>query len=68
MKRETISNLIGASSTGTAHSLLVEREANGDMRFTVVGHDGKKRHAAVILPSSVAESLATSLQAAIWDA
>jgi hypothetical protein len=67
MKRDTIANMLGASSTGTAHSLLIERENNGDVRFTVVGHDGKKRHAAVILPSTVAESVATALQAAIWE-
>ncbi len=67
MKRDTIANMLGTSSTGTAHSLLIERENNGEVRFTVVGHDGKKRHAAVILPSAVAESVATALQAAIWE-
>lgn len=65
MKRETLAHRTGTSSTGTAHGLLIEREVNGSVRFTVVGHDGKKRHAAVILSdvetSGLLESLALSL-------
>lgn len=63
MKRETIARLLGESSTGTAHSLLIERETDGRVRFTVVGHDGVKRHAAVIVADSVAASIADVLGA-----
>jgi len=49
MKRETIALRTGVSSTGTPHGLLIESENSDAIRFTVVGHDGKKRHAAVIL-------------------
>ena len=61
MKRDTLARLIGASSTGTAHSLLIERETDGRIRFTVVGHDGVKRHAAVIVSDDVAASIADVL-------
>lgn len=50
MKRDTIVQITGKSSTGSPHGLLVEAEPTGGLRFTVTGHDGKKRHAAVILP------------------
>ncbi|BBC53800.1 hypothetical protein [Mycobacterium phage PP] len=52
MKRDTLVQITGTSSTGTPHGLLVEVEPTGGLRFTVVGHDGKKRHAAVILPQA----------------
>lgn len=65
MKRETLGKFIGASSTGTAHSLLVEREPAGGLRFTVVGHDGVKRHAAVIVPDAVVAAIAETLSASV---
>jgi hypothetical protein len=62
MKRETIAARTGVSSTGTPHGLLLERESDTHVRFTVVGHDGKKRHAAVILPVAEAKSLLEALE------
>ncbi|AGK87561.1 hypothetical protein M045_gp82 [Mycobacterium phage HINdeR] len=68
MKRTVVAQRTGESSTGTPHGLLVERESDGRVRFTVVGHDGKKRHAAVILSkgetSTLIESLTDSLEEA----
>ena len=62
MKQNTvIARRDGASSTGTPHSLLVEQV--GDLiRFTVLGADGKKRHASVNLPAGEAVSLVETLQ------
>jgi mRNA-degrading endonuclease toxin of MazEF toxin-antitoxin module len=37
------------------------------VRFTVVGHDGKKRHAAVILSNVEATQLLEALSAAVGD-
>ncbi len=62
MKRETIALRTGASSTGTPHGLLLERESDTQVRFTVVGHDGKKRHAAVILSVLEAKSMLEALE------
>ena len=56
-----IGRFLGTSSTGTAHSLLIEHEPNGGMRFTVLGHDGAKRHAAVIVPATVATAIADAI-------
>jgi hypothetical protein len=67
MKRETIALRTGASSTGTPHGLLLERESDSQVRFTVVGHDGKKRHAAVILSNVEATQLLEALSAAVGD-
>ncbi|AUV62033.1 hypothetical protein KIV63_gp11 [Mycobacterium phage SWU2] len=53
----------GVSSTGTLHGLLVEATEKGKMlRFTVTGHDGKKRHAAVSLTRGETVSLLTTVQ------
>lgn len=60
-KRNVLGKFLGSSSTGTAHSLLIEQEPSGGIRFTVVGHDGVKRHAAVIVPDAVATAIAESL-------
>lgn len=65
MKRETLGKFIGTSSTGSAHSLLIERETRGGLRFTVVGHDGVKRHAAVIVPDAVAAAIAETLAGSV---
>jgi hypothetical protein len=67
MKRETIALRTGKSSTGTAHGMLVERETDGALRFTVVGHDGKKRHAAVILSVAEVSGLLDTIGAAIQE-
>lgn len=61
MKRQTLARVIGSSSTGTAHSLLLEKESDTTVRFTVVGHDGVKRHAAVILPIAAAQAITDAL-------
>jgi hypothetical protein len=62
VKRETVAARTGVSSTGTPHGLLLERESDTHVRFTVVGHDGKKRHAAVILPVTEAVSMLAALE------
>jgi hypothetical protein len=46
-KAEKTLTLLGVSSTGTKHGLLIETCTN-DVRFTVTGANGK-RHASVIL-------------------
>lgn len=49
--------LNGHSSTGTVHSLLIE-QSETELRFTIVGHSGK-RHAAVLFtdPSYIADRI-----------
>lgn len=49
-KLTVIARRDGFSATGSVHGLLVETANDGTVRFTVTGHDGKKRHAAVTLP------------------
>ncbi|AJD82502.1 hypothetical protein SHEEN_84 [Mycobacterium phage Sheen] len=68
MKRDTIALRTGKSSTGTPHGLLVERENDGELRFTVVGHDGKKRHAAVILSKGEVVSLTDAILSSLEEA
>jgi hypothetical protein len=46
--------LIGVSSTGTKHGLLIEQN-DTSTRFTVTGNNGK-RHAAVILDEVTADA------------
>lgn len=47
-KRIKLHEVRGTSTTGTPHGLLVERDDDkGVVLFTVVGADGKKRHASV---------------------
>jgi hypothetical protein len=62
-KRTMIAHRTGISSTGTPHSLLVEDENGQGIRFTVVGSDGSKRHAAVVLTDDLTASLVESLGA-----
>lgn len=47
----------GVSSTGSPHGLLVETADDGTVRFTITGHDGKKRHAAVTISNGEAQTL-----------
>jgi hypothetical protein len=68
MKRTAIALRTGQSSTGTPHGLLIEHETSTSVRFTVVGHDGKKRHAAVILSNADIAGLIETLTAAITEA
>ena len=63
MKRTVIVQRTGESSTGTPHGLLVEDEDGGSVRFTVLGADGRKRHAAVILPDLAALTVFEALAA-----
>jgi hypothetical protein len=67
MKRETLVQRTGVSSTGTPHGLLIEREPSGGVRFTVVGHDGKKRHAAVILSDLDVLGLVATIGSAVTE-
>jgi len=39
----------GTSTTGTPHGLLFETGADDTAKVTIVGHDGKKRHASIVL-------------------
>lgn len=61
-KLTVIARYDGVSSTGSAHGLLVETAGDGTTRFTVTGHDGKKRHAAVTLPDAIVSALLETLQ------
>lgn len=60
MKRTVIVQRTGESSTGTPHGLLIEDDKDG-IRFTVVGADGQKRHAAVILPDLATATMVEAL-------
>lgn len=53
----------GVSSTGSVHGLLVETADNGTVRFTITGHDGRKRHAAVTLSNAEALTLLDAVAA-----
>ena len=60
----------GVSSTGSPHGLLVEASADngadsGTVRFTITGHDGKKRHASVTLSNGEAQTLLETVAAHI---
>lgn len=67
MKRTAIALRTGTSSTGTPHGLLIEHETDSSVRFTVVGHDGKKRHAAVILSTTDVAGLIETLISAVAE-
>ena len=60
-KLTVIARYDGVSSTGSSHGLLIETAGDGTVRFTVTGHDGKKRHAAVTLPDAVVSSMLDTL-------
>lgn len=64
-KLTVIAKYDGVSSTGSSHGLLIETAGDGSTRFTVTGHDGKKRHAAVTLPDAVVSALLDTLRAHI---
>lgn len=49
-KRVKLHSVQGTSNSGSPHGLLIERDDDkGTVMLTVVGHDGKKRHASVNL-------------------
>lgn len=52
MARKRIAEVPGKSTTGTAHSLVFE-ESDGAVQLTIVGHDGKKRHASIVMDQTV---------------
>lgn len=56
-KLTVIARRDGVSSTGSPHGLLVETADDGTVRFTITGHDGKKRHAAVTISNGEAQTL-----------
>lgn len=66
-KLAVIAQRTGVSSTGSAHGLLVETADDGTVRFTVTGHDGKKRHAAVTLSNAEAMTLLDSVAAYVAE-
>lgn len=49
MKREVIARIAGESSSGTAHDVLIERDHDGRVMVTIMGADGKKRHASALI-------------------
>jgi hypothetical protein len=61
-KKIVIARYDGVSATGTSHGLLIETAGDGTTAFTVMGHDGKKRHAAVTLPDTVVAALIDALR------
>lgn len=64
-KLTVIAQRDGVSSTGSPHGLLVETAGNGTVRFTITGHDGKKRHAAVTISHGEAQTLLEAVAAYI---
>lgn len=67
MKLTMIARRDGVSSTGSPHGLVVETADNGTVRFTITGHDGKKRHAAVTLSNRDAQTLLDAVAAYISE-
>jgi hypothetical protein len=58
MRRKEIARLYGESTTGQRHDLLIEVDAEGAVMVTVLGADGKKRHASsVILPGALTDAV-----------
>jgi hypothetical protein len=66
-KLTVIARRDGVSSTGSPHGLVVETADNGTVRFTITGHDGKKRHAAVTLSNGEAQTLLDAVAAYIAE-
>lgn len=66
-KKNVIARYDGVSATGSSHGLLVETAGDGTTSFTVTGHDGKKRHAAVTLPNTVVAALIDALRGHLAD-
>lgn len=58
MANKRLALIEGASTSGSAHSLLVEEGIAGETKLTITGADGKKRHASVVLTEeSIAETI-----------
>lgn len=66
-KLTVIARRDGVSSTGSPHGLVVETADNGTVRFTITGHDGKKRHASVVLSNRDAQTLLDAVAAYIAE-
>jgi hypothetical protein len=57
-QRQIIARIPGMSTTGQRHDLLIERTADDMIMVTVLGADGKKRHAsAIILPGALTDEV-----------
>ena len=67
-KLTVIARRDGVSSTGSPHGLLIETADDGTVRFTITGHDGKKRHAAVTISNGEAQTLLDAVAAYIAHA
>ena len=67
-KLAVIAQRDGFSATGSVHGLLVETAGDGTVRFTITGHDGKKRHAAVTLTNGDVTTMMETVAAHIADA
>jgi hypothetical protein len=53
VKATFIALIPAVSASGTAHDMLVEQLYDGRVQCTVMGADGKKRHASSIFPVGV---------------
>lgn len=57
-KREVVSRIVGMSTTGQRHDLLIERTEDDMIMVTIMGADGKKRHASsLILPGALTDEV-----------
>lgn len=64
-KKAVIAQRTGVSATGSTHGLLIETDGTNTLSFTVTGHDGKKRHAAVTLSDQDVATVIATLSAHI---
>jgi hypothetical protein len=53
VKNTFIALIPAQASSGASHPILVEKLPDGRPMITVMGADGKKRHASSILPATV---------------
>lgn len=67
-KKAVVAQRTGVSSTGSIHGLLIESADTDTLSFTVTGHDGKKRHAAVTLSNADVLTIIETLSAHIAGA
>ena len=64
-KKAVVAQRTGVSATGSIHGLLIESSDTETLSFTVTGHDGKKRHAAVTLSNADVLTILATLSAHI---
>jgi hypothetical protein len=58
VKREVVARIPGVSTSGVSHDVLIERTPEDMIMVTIMGADGKKRHAsALILPGALTDEV-----------